>query len=774
MLVLANTETKESQTFNSLQELYDWVSKEVPEQNKDRTYISFITQLKAHVDAFLEMTQKPIEKQKPVLIERPLLDNLDKHFFQPPTIIPSTAKETPLTKVAMNDKVSDLQNQMGAIDLLCLKDQTSFLQNQFPSIQNLDRISKVNNIPVISAFEERKEEMNKELMKPILEKNRQKEYQENAIAAMKKEIQQKPTKYTNKTENELTLELCKHLLNKNKQESSLTLSEKEQNELSEYYKFPTTTEIANKQLYYTLNSNKKPELEGIDRNNLAPLYSEEPKKQEKSEVENKDTNKKFQERIDEIENSKLLPELEKQEKYNTQVKLYGDTKNLVEKWKSNDKLSEEEKKEYTKKFLAEINKDKQEPSEISTVEDEIFGRNSKIISVISESESNSIQSELPLLTEITKNNPDAIFYPFQQNNKELRSTPITKWDNRHIFNVDSRVVVPNPSIQNMSGLCAEKFFDIKEEEKDDDEESVITVTTVKENKSPLLTNYNDFYDRKKWDSHVVTEYTKETYEQERIREEKCKKAIYELKNSFFSNFKSPEINKFHSKWNQDVNIYNDCVKLFLINPDFAEPGTMKKIPKYLQFIFDYDVEYRLHLATYFSYEKDGNGYTSSPNYITIDLKRYFSVYNSLLQNSYFKTKIYQEKSYIVESIISTYLDNKLHPNLLRNFVFSFTKENLESKKGSVISSSELYSKWLEFLKNIFGSEETIWKVVEASTNTRQFSRDMKSHGFTTRRRSVGILFEDVDYKEALKPKPPKPYIPLNVEAYDSGDNFSGV
>ncbi len=86
------------------------------------------------------------------------------------------------------------------------------------------------------------------------------------------------------------------------------------------------------------------------------------------------------------------------------------------------------------------------------------------------------------------------------------------------------------------------------------------------------------------------------------------------------------------------------------------------------------------------------------------------------------------------------------------------KAKLLSNVKSSIGSSELFLKWVEYLKSIFGSDEKIWYAVESSTNNRQFTNAMKSYGFKTRRRSIGIFYEGIEYRK---------------EATESVGDFSG-
>ncbi len=73
MFIIADTESGKNHTFANLHDVYQWVSTQI-KVKEDKSYVSFVTQLKAHIDAFLELQQNPV-KMKPEQEEKSVAKN---------------------------------------------------------------------------------------------------------------------------------------------------------------------------------------------------------------------------------------------------------------------------------------------------------------------------------------------------------------------------------------------------------------------------------------------------------------------------------------------------------------------------------------------------------------------------------------------------------------------------------------------------------------------------------------------------------------------------
>lgn len=382
-----------------------------------------------------------------------------------------------------------------------------------------------------------------------------------------------------------------------------------------------------------------------------------------------------------------------------------------------------------------VESDKQHGEEApKNVDEEMFPKNTNVVPVKSE-QAGSIQNELPLLSEITRKNPNAFFHPFQPTDQQLRSPPLTQWDNRHIFNVSSRVIVPNPSIQNMDEERAKEFYNNQSltTPKEIDIESVVTEDNEEEKIEPFC-----YFQRKEL---VHLENTV-----------KIRQDLYDLSIWFQEKVC---LQKHLTNLNpHEFNNLQNCWKLFLLNPDLCAKDILREVPFQYQYLFK-DIQKEMIVVNMIK----------TPTMYPIDFSKYFLFYKQFSDKlpNFFELRTIEIRQTLFQTLAGYLIDKKVYPGVVRDLVKIFCESTVYRKTDSHIQSSEMYSKWIDFLKNIFECDENVWACIQASTNTRQFSRDMKYHGYTTRRRSIGILYNGVTFEANDN------YLQRNVVEFNSID-----
>ncbi len=518
MLVLANTETGQSKTFNNYEKLYrylqnelkieDKMTDEVVKQKVQKDVKSLVNQIQGFFQTILEEYGIEDEQSEPKFsideVVRPVCS-------KPEETDEEWSKRHDESWKKIEQMKEEIKNGIPAKDIF---EKNPYLIDK-SKVQKQENNKEITMTPICivsepkqkknesqeNLFEQRLKEMKKELNRPEKEIEDRKESYERTISSWKDEI--------------------KNGVDTNIKAGGFTTEPYNKNELS---------------------------YESLIPNNLIMTEKPEPKKENNLN--------ECDQRIDELlENlSKMGDDYDKRN--------LGD---LIKKMKELHKTS--------KPLVLSTEKENIDKVELSN--------RTKLIPVNSEHIS-SIQNELPLLTEITHNNPNAYFHPFQPSAQELRSTPLTKWDNRHIFNVSSRVIVANPAIQNMSEECNDTYFEPEnKKDEEDDDESVSTLV-------PVFRNSSEFYD-KKWDD------TKKFSTYDWKNEEKIKKDIPELVIWFLDKFNSSKdniINKGKLLENKIMGEFDNCFKLFLVNPDFAQPGIKEKIPQEFHYLL---LEVQIHL-----------------------------------------------------------------------------------------------------------------------------------------------------------------------------------
>ncbi len=320
--------------------------------------------------------------------------------------------------------------------------------------------------------------------------------------------------------------------------------------------------------------------------------------------------------------------------------------------------------------------------------------------------------DLPLFTEIVKENPECLNHLLQ------KEEPTTVWDRSHFNRISGQ---ENRTFNRaLPEEVSEQIFI------QDDEESATMTTTDTKNDDSLSSAYY------KQTIHVGGSYLKKEVD------DGCKLLFPWFLNKFTDFEKGTDVQQMF----ENIEDVRYCWKLFLLNPAFCHQ--------------DYDNRFSLMNDApkeYWNVVQNGRIHKALLEQIAVEIPKerkiifdvYFKQYKAFLDKITPFNLLNEMRPFLYQLLVGCFIDKKVHPSVMRSWVSFFCQIKLNRKKGNMIQSSEMYTKWIDFLKDIFESDSEVWPIVQASTNTRQFSRDMKHNGFFTRRRSVGILYEDVEF-----------------------------
>ncbi len=359
-----------------------------------------------------------------------------------------------------------------------------------------------------------------------------------------------------------------------------------------------------------------------------------------------------------------------------------------------------------------------EESPAVDIKNNVYLRN-EIENIFSKINNQTAMKDLPLFTEIVKENPDCL------NHLLKKEAPTTVWDRSHFNRISGE------EDRNFNRGLAEE---VSEQIFIQDDEETATMTTSDTKNDESLSN--QYY---KQTTPAGGSYLKKEVD------DGCKVLFPWFLEKFTVYDKPTDVQQMFENM-EDV---RNCWKLFLLNPAFCHLH------------YDHSYPYNRDAPKeYWNVVRNGKIHKGLLEQIAHEIPKerkivfdlYFKQYKVFIDKLTPFHLLNEMRPFLYQLLVGCFIDKKVHPSVMRSWVSFFCQIKLQRKKANMIQSSDMFNKWIAFLKDIFESNSEIWKIVEASTNTRQFSRDMKHNGFFTRRRSVGILYEDVEFStQGTKP-----------------------